>query len=341
MERRSGSARHAHAHASRPKLLDEVRRACHARQFSDRTAEAYSGWVRRYVLYHGKRHPSELDGGAVSAFLTHLATERNASASTQRQAASAILFLYSQVLELAVELPSGVASPTRPRRLPIVLSRGEVLSVLNEMHGLSRLVANLLYGAGLRLMEALSIRIKDLSFDRGEIVIRSGKGGHDRVAILPDSLKDRLLRQADRVRVRHLEDVRTGGGWVNLPGGFARKVPSTARDLSWQYLFPAARRHTDRTTGQRRHHHLHETAVQREVSSAARRASIGKRVTCRTFRHSFATHLLEDGYDIRTIKELLGHRDVKTTMIYTHVLNRGAGAVISPLDRLKRPDAVK
>jgi hypothetical protein len=236
MERRSGSARHPPAHASRPKLLDEVRRACHARQFSDRTAEAYSGWVRRYVLYHGKRHPSERDGGAVSAFLTHFATVRNASASTQRQAASAILFLYSQVLELAVKLPSGVARPTRPRRLPIVLSRGEVLSVLNEMHGLSRLVANLLYGAGLRLMEALSIRIKDLSFDRGEIVIRSGKGGHDRVAILPDSLKDRLLRQADRVRVRHLEDVRTGGGWVNLPGGLLRVLLSCASGVKAQEM---------------------------------------------------------------------------------------------------------
>jgi site-specific recombinase XerD len=209
-----------------------------------------------------------------------LATERNASASTQLQAASAILFLYRQVLEMAVELPSGVARPTRPRRLRTVLSRGEVLSVLSEMQGLSGLVANLLYGAGLRLMEALSIRVKDLSFDRGEIVIRSGKGGHDRVAILPDALKDGA-------------------------------------------------------TGQRRRHHLHESAVQRDVSSAARRANIGKRVTCHTFRHSFATHLLEDGYDIRTIQELLGHRSVKTTMIYTHVLNRGAGAVISPLDRLK------
>jgi integron integrase len=328
-------ARDPQERTSRPKLLDEVRRACRARQFSDRTAEAYAGWVRRYVLYHGKQHPRELDGGAISRFLTHLATERSASASTQRQAASAILFLYRQVLEMAVELPSGVARPTRPRRLPTVLSRGEVLSVLREMQGLSGLVANLLYGAGLRLMEALSIRVKDLSFDRGEIVIRSGKGGHDRVAILPDTLKGHLLRKADRVRVRHIEDVGTGGGFVDLPGGLARKIPSAARDLSWQYLFPATRPHTDGATGQRRRHHLHESAVQRDVSSAARRANIGKRVTCHTLRHSFATHLLEDGYDIRTIQELLGHRSVKTTMIYTHVLNRGAGAVISPLDRLK------
>jgi integron integrase len=335
MEPRSGSARDPHEGASRPKLLDEVRRACHARHLSDRTVEAYSGWIRRYVLYHEKRHPSELDGQSIAAFLTHLATERNVSASTQRQAASAILFLYSQVLELAVQVPSGVARPARPRRLPTVLSRGEVRSVLADVQGLSGLVANLLYGAGLRLNEALSIRIKDLSFERGEIVIRSGKGGHDRVAILPDALKARLVRQTDRVRARHIHDIRTGGGYVNLPRGFARKVPSAARDLSWQYLFPAARPHTDRTTGERRRHHLHESAVQREVSAAARRANIGKRVTCHTLRHSFATHLLEDGYDIRTIQELLGHRNVKTTMIYTHVLNRGAGAVISPLDRLK------
>jgi integron integrase len=184
-------------------------------------------------------------------------------------------------------------------------------------------------------MEALSIRVKDVSYERGEIVIRSGKGGHDRMAILPDSLKQVLRRQAERVRVRHEVDLRCGAGWVDLPGALDRKMPSAARELSWQYLFPASRPHTDRATGQRRRHHLHESAVQREVTAAARRAGIAKRVTCHTLRHSFATHLLEDGYDIRTIQELLGHRSVKTTMIYTHVLNRGAGGVISPLDRLK------
>jgi integron integrase len=319
----------------RPKLLEEVKRACRARQFSARTIEAYCGWIRRFVIFHGKRHPRELDADAIASFLTYLAVERSVSAATQRQAASAILFLYASVLKLPVELCTGIAHPGRPRRLPVVLARGEVRVLLEEVRGLPGLVARVLYGAGLRLMEGLSIRVKDVSYERGEIVIRSGKGGHDRMAILPDSLKPNLRRQAERVRARHEVDMRRGAGWVALPGALDRKMPSAARELSWQYLFPASRPHTDRATGQRRRHHLHESAVQREVTAAARRAGIAKRVTCHTLRHSFATHLLEDGYDIRTIQELLGHRSVKTTMIYTHVLNRGAGGVISPLDRLK------
>jgi integron integrase len=205
--------------------------------------------------------------------------------------------------------------------------------VLEEVRGLPGLVASVLYGAGLRLLEALSIRIKDVSFDRGEIVVRGGKGDHDRIAILPAALKQPLRRQAERARQRHEADLRNGAGWVDLPGALEKKVPSAARDPGWQYLFPASRTYTDPGTGRR--HHLHESAVQREVSAAARRAGLAKRVTCHTLRHSFATHLLEDGYDIRTIQELLGHRSVRTTMIYTHVLNRGAGGVISPLDRLK------
>ncbi len=318
-----------------PKLLEQVAAACRARQFSDRTVEAYSGWVRRFVLFHGKRHPRELDGPAVCAFLTHLAAEQRMSASTQRQAASALLFLYEQVLRLPIVVPEGVIRPQRPLRLPIVLSRAEVRLVLDEVQGPSRLVTRLLYGAGLRLMEALSIRVKDLAFERGEIAVRGGKGGHDRIAILPAALAEPLHKQTTRVRTRHERDLAGGGGWVSLPGAFARKSPGAARDPGWQYLFPAARTYTDPATGQQHRHHLHETAVQREVLAAARRVKIGKRVTCHTFRHSFATHLLEDGYDIRTIQELLGHRNVRTTMIYTHVLNRGAGGVISPLDRLK------
>jgi integron integrase len=315
-----------------PGLLDQVRRACRARQFSDRTADAYSGWVRRYVRFHGLRHPRELDGRAVDAFLDHLANEASASVSTQRQAASALLFLHAEVLGQPVRLSKGLARPGTRRRLPVVLSRAEVRSVLEETRGTPRLAASLLYGAGLRLMEGLQLRIKDVALERGELVVRGGKGDHDRVTMLPRALAPEIRRQMERARARHAADLRAGAGWVQLPGGLARKIPNAARQLAWQYLFPASRLHSDPETRQRRRHHLHPTAVQREVTAAARRARIDKRVTCHTLRHSFATHLLEDGYDIRTIQELLGHRDVRTTMIYAHVLNRGPG-VISPLDR--------
>jgi integron integrase len=330
----ASQSRHSRKQATRSRLLDEVRLACEARQFSDRTAEAYVGWTRRYVLFHGRRHPRELDGEAVAAFLTHLASERDVAVSTQRQASSALLFLYAEVLGSRIELPAGVARPRKQQRLPIVLSRGEVPAVLDQVRGRASLPANLLYGAGLRLMEAaLTIRVKDLSFERGEITVRGGKGGHDRIAILPRAISDRLRNQVSDVRRIHAADLKAGAGWVALPGALARKIPSARRDPGWQFLFPASRLHTDRATGERRRHHVHESAIQREVTAAAGRARIGKRVTCHTLRHSFATHLLEDGYDIRTIQELLGHRSVKTTMIYTHVLNRGAGGVISPLDR--------
>jgi integron integrase len=317
----------------KPRLLEEVRRACRARQFSDRTVDAYTGWVRRYVVFHGKRHPRELDGRAVAAFLTHLADERDVSVSTQRQASSALLFLYRRVLGIPIEAPAGIARPGRPRRLPTVLYRDEVAAVLAETRGTAGLVAKLLYGSGLQLMEALELRLKDLSFDRGEITVRGGRGGHDRVTMLPRALDADLRRQVADVRRRHAADLHAGAGWVALPDALARKMPNAGRDPAWQYLFPATRPHTEPETGERRRHHLHETAVQRAVSAAGRRAGLAKRVTCHTLRHSFATHLLEDRYDIRTIQELLGHRSVKTTMIYTHVLNCGAGGVTSPLDR--------
>ncbi len=233
-----------------------------------------------------------------------------------------------------MDAPEGIARPGRRRRLPTVLSRDEVAAVFAEMRATTRLVAKLLYGSGLRLMEALDIRLKDISLERGEIVVRSGKGGHDRITMLPRAIDPELRRQVKEVRRRHEADLRAGDGWVALPDALARKMPNAGRDTAWQYLFPATRQHVDRGTGQRRRHHLHERAVQRDVSAAGRRAGIAKRVTCHTLRHSFATHLLEDRYDIRTIQELLGHKDVKTTMIYTHVLNRGAGGVTSPLDRM-------
>jgi integron integrase len=319
---------------AKPRLLEQVRRACRARQFSARTAEAYTGWVRRYVVFHGKRHPAELDARAVAAFLTHLANERNVGISTQSQAASALLFLYREVLALPIAPPEGVVRPRKPPRLPVVLTRAEVAAVLGELAGTKRLVATLLYGSGLRLMEALQLRVKDIDTTRHEIVVRSGKGGYDRVTMLPDALVPDLERQVARVRRQHQDDVARGSGWVALPDALRSKTPSAARQLAWQWLFPAARHHTDRETGERRRHHIHETAIQRAVTEAVRRASLTKRATCHTFRHSFATHLLENGYDIRTVQELLGHRSVKTTMIYTHVLNRGGRGVKSPLDSL-------
>jgi integron integrase len=318
----------------RPKLLGQVRLAVRARQFSQRTEAAYVGWVRRYVRYHGVRHPADLDGADVARFLTHLAAERGVSSSTQRQAAAALAFLYDKVLCLPLEVPHAVARPRAGRPVPVVLDRAEVRLVLEELSGQQQLVAQLLYGAGLRLLEALQLRVKDVQLDRGEIVVRAGKGDRDRVAILPAALRPELQRQIERVRRRHDLDLRHGAGWTALPGALGRKMPAAGRQLAWQFLFPASRLHTDRATGQRRRHHLHETAVQRAVAVAVRRAVPGRRATCHTFRHSFATHLLEDGYDIRTIQELLGHSSVKTTMIYTHVLNRGTRGVRSPLDRL-------
>ena len=305
-----------------------------ARQFSPRTEEAYISWIRRYVRFHGTRHPAELDSAAMTAFLTDLASTRHVSAATQSQAASALLFLYREVLNLQVEPPTGVVRPSKPRRLPIVLTRHEVRAVLAEMRGLQRLIAHLLYGSGLRLMEAVQLRVKDVQLERLELMVRDGKGGDDRITMLPAALRPEMAKQIEVVKERHQAEAQRGGGWVMLPAGLARKAPGAARHPAWQWVFPATRRYTDPATGRRLRHHLHESSVQRAVSRAVMKAGIAKRATCHTFRHSFATHLLEDGYDIRTIQELLGHHDVKTTMIYTHVLNRGGRGVRSPLDVL-------
>jgi integron integrase len=317
-----------------PKLLDQVRHACRVRHFSRRTQAAYSRWAHRFVIFHGKRHPVDLPPSAISDFLSHLANDRNVSTSTQNQAASALLFLYREVLGLAVEAPHDVVRPRKPRRVPTVLSRSEVLAVLQQLTGTKRLVADLLYGSGLRLLEALQLRVKDIVLDRGEIVVHTGKGGDDRITMLPKLVTSDLLRQLDLVTQLHDRDLERGGGWVELPDAIARKSPHSARTLAWQYLFPAMRQHVDPETGNLRRHHLHESAMQRAVTQAVQRAGIRRRASCHTFRHSFATHLLEDGYDIRTVQELLGHKSVATTMIYTHVLNRGGRGVTSPLDRL-------
>jgi len=318
----------------RPRLLELVARACRARQYSPRTAEAYTGWIRRFVRFHGTRHPADLHREAITEFLTHLANEVGAGTSTQNQAASALLFLYREVLDIPIHAPTGVLRPARPKRLPVVLTRSEAGAVLAELSGTKRIVAATLYGSGLRLMQCLQLRIKDLDLERRELSVRSGKGGRDRITVLPGALVPDLRRQIERVRARHAADTRAGSGWVAVPFALARKYPAAGRQLPWQWVFPATRQHTDRATGQVRRHHLHESAVQRAVTDAVRRTGIPKRATCHSLRHSFATHLLEDGYDIRTIQELLGHRSVRTTMIYTHVLNRGGRGVTSPLDRL-------
>jgi integron integrase len=321
--------------AGKPRLLEQVRQACRARQFSPNTAQAYVGWVRRYVVFHDLRHPAELREDELVAFLTHLATALNVSTSTQSQAASALLFLYREVLRLPMTPPEGVVRPGRRRRDPVVLSRQEATAVLMELTGTKRLVAALLYGSGLRLMEALQLRVKDLDLERHELTVRDGKGGRDRLTMLPAVLVPELRRQVGRVRRQHEQDLARGAGWAALPTALRTKSPAAGRQIQWQWLFPASRHHVDRATGERRRHHLHETAVQRAVNEAVRRAGITKRATCHTFRHSFATHLLDDGYDIRTVQELLCHRSVRTTMIYTHVLNRGGRGVRSPLDALQ------
>jgi len=320
--------------APRPRLLDLLRKAVRVRHYSPRTEEAYVRWVTRFVVFHGKRHPAEMGGPEVTAFLNWLAEIRRVSPSTQTQALSALLFLYRHVLGYDLPWMTEVVRAPARTRLPVVLTREEVRAVVRRLDGVERLVVMLLYGSGLRLLEALRLRIKDLDFRQGQVVVRGGKGDKDRVTMLPEALKDDLRRHLAAWRERHEREVAGGGGLVWLPNALERKFPGAGRDWPWQWVFPASRLTAHPETGELFRHHLHPTAVQRGVARAAREARIGKRATCHSFRHSFATHLLEDGYDIRTVQELLGHSDVSTTMIYTHVLNRGAFGVRSPADRI-------
>ena len=315
-----------------PKLLDQVRRAITARHYSYRTEKSYIGWIKRFIIFHGKRHPVQMGEAEITAFLSALATQRRVSASTQSQALSALIFLYRAVLGREIDWIHGVVKAKRPVRLPVVLTRGEVRAVLNEMHGTPLLMASLMYGAGLRLLECARLRVKDVDFEMGEIMVRDGKGGKDRVTMLPFTLKAELAAHVGRVKRFHDRDLRRGHVSVALPGAVARKYPRAEWEWGWQWVFPATRYYRDERTGHWRRHHLHESVVQRAVKEAVRASRIAKPASCHTFRHSFATHLLETGYDIRTIQELLGHSDVSTTMIYTHVLNRGGHGVKSPLD---------
>ena len=316
------------------KLLGRVRAALRLRHYSRRTEEAYVGWVRRFVRHCGLRHPAELGAAEVRGFLTALATERVVAAATQNQAASALVFLYGEVLGQPLGELGDVVRAKEPGRLPVVLSKDEVSRVIGRLSGVPKLVAMLLYGSGLRLLEALRLRVKDVDFARSEVVVREGKGDRDRVTMLPQLVRDPLVEHLRRVEQWHRQDLAIGGGAVELPGALGRKLPGAEREWVWQWVFPAGRRHRDPATGECRRYHLHETVVQRAMKQAVREAGIPRRATCHTLRHSFATHLLEAGYDIRTVQELLGHRDVRTTMIYTHVLNRGGLGVRSPADFL-------
>jgi integron integrase len=317
---------------AKPKLLDVVRNRLRARHFSIRTEDTYLGWIRRFIHFHGKRHPAEMGRAEVEAFLTHLAVDAKVAASTQNQALSSLLFLYRDVLELDIGWLTDVVRARRPERLPVVLSAEEVRRVLAHLEGQHLLMANLMYGSGLRVMETLRLRVKDIDFAYHQVTVRDGKGAKDRVTVLPDGLVDPLLRHLDQLKVRHEVDLSNGFGAVHMPYALDRKYPNAGRDWGWQWVFPSDRLSVDPRSGVRLRHHLNETSIQRAVKGALRKAGVHKHASCHTFRHCFATHLLERGYDIRTVQELMGHKDVATTQIYTHVMKRGAGAVKSPLD---------
>ena len=316
-----------------PKLLEEVRDLIRTRHYSYRTEEAYLYWIRQYILFHGKRHPAEMGPAEVSQFLTHLAVKREVAASTQNQALAALLFLYRNVLQQDLPWLENVTRAKRPAHIPLVLTRSEVRRLLSQLAQQNWLPASLLYGAGLRLKECLSLRVKDLDFGYQQIAVRDPKGNKDRLTMLPISAAEALKTQLATVKTLHLRDLADGFGRVQMPFALARKYPGADREWAWQYVFPAATRSRDPVSGITRRHHLGEWVLQKAVKGALRAAQIDKPASCHTLRHSFATHLLEDGYDIRTVQELLGHKDVRTTMIYTHVLNRGGKGVKSPLDR--------
>lgn len=326
-------AQEASAQAA-PKLLDRVRGKIRLKHYSLRTEEAYVDWIRRFIRHFDKRHPRDMGAAEVEAFLTHLAVAGKVAAATQNQAKSALLFLYREVLETELPWLDNVERARAPKRLPVVLTRTEVQTLLARLDGTHWLVANLLYGAGLRIMEALRLRVKDLDLARREILVRDGKGFKDRVTMLPVALANPLQEHLKRVAELHHRDVAAGYGAVHLPHALERKYPGAATEWGWQYVFPSTTLSVDPLSGETRRHHVQDQAVQRAIRQAVRNAGLAKPATPHTLRHSFATHLLEGGYDIRTVQELLGHADVSTTMIYTHVLNKGGRGVVSPLDRL-------
>lgn len=316
----------------KPKLLDQLREIIRLKHYSIRTEQSYVDWAKRYILFHGKKHPKDMGAKEISAFLTHLAVDKNVSASTQNQALNALIFLYKELLKISVGDIGEVARAKRPIRRPVVMSRDEVKRVTDKMTGLPRLMAELLYGTGMRLMEGVRLRVKDIDFDLNQIIVRDGKGAKDRVTMLPQKLRPPLERHLSEVKAIHDRDLAAGNGHVYLPYALAEKYPNADKEWGWQYVFPARSISKDPRSGRVGRHHLHETALQGAMKNAVRAAGLTKPASVHTLRHSFATHLLEAGYDIRTVQELLGHKDVSTTMIYTHVLKQGAGAVRSPVD---------
>ncbi len=318
---------------TQPKLLDRVRASLRLRHYSLHTERTYLQWIKRFILFHRKRHPEEMGKPEIEQFLTHLAVQRQVAASTQNQALNAIVYLYHQVLGREIGDLENVVRAKRPRRLPVVLTREAVRNLLANLQGHHWLMAQLLYGGGLRLMECVRLRVQDLDLDYRQILVRDGKGQKDRVTLLPKIVLPVLQQHLEKVRRIHRQDLHLGFGSVYLPHALDRKYPAAAKAWAWQYVFPAAKRSTDPRSGAVRRHHVGGQSLQRAVKRAIHAAGIDKQASCHTLRHSFATHLLEDGYDIRTVQELLGHKDVNTTMIYTHVLNSGARAVISPADR--------
>lgn len=317
----------------KPRLLDQVRQQIRVRNYSIRTEAVYAEWIKRYIRFHHYRHPLEMGGAEIEAFLTHLAVKRNVAGATQNQALAALLFLYKEVLKVDLPWLNGIVRAKKPKHLPVVLTRDEVSRVLVQMSGVKWMVATLLYGSGLRLLEALRLRVKDVEFARGEVVVRDGKGQKDRVTMLPRTLVVPLREHLELVEALHQQDLAEGFGRANLPFALARKYPNAAADWAWQFVFPSGNRSVDPRSKGIFRHHVHEKTIQRAIREAVRSAGVIKPATPHTLRHSFATHLLESGQDIRTVQELLGHADVKTTMIYTHVLNRGGLGVLSPLDR--------
>jgi integron integrase len=317
-----------------PKLLDRLKEALRARHYSPRTESTYCQWVKRYIFFHNVRHPAEMAEREINAFLTHLAVKQKVSASTQNQALSALLFLYRHVIGREIGDLGDVIRARMPRRVPVVMTREEVKLVLDHLADDKWLAASLMYGSGLRLMECMRLRVQDIDFSKNEILVRNGKGAKDRITMLPDSLKIPLQTHLERVKAIHDRDLKDGWGRVGMPAALDRKYPNAAMEWRWQWVFPQGNRWRNSKSGEQGRHHMDESLVQKAVRGAVLKASLVKRATCHTFRHSFATHLLESGYDIRTVQELLGHEDVRTTMIYTHVLNRGPAGVRSPFDGL-------
>ncbi len=318
----------------KPKLVDQICLALRSRHYSRRTESAYCHWVKRFIYFHNIRHPAEMAEPEINAFLTHLAVKGKVSASTQNQALSALLFLYRHVLNREIGDLDEVIRARRPRRLPVVMTREETKAVISQIEGTKWIAACLMYGAGLRLLECLRLRVQDIDFSANQITVRDGKGNKDRLTMLPEAVKGPLSQHLERVREVHKRDLAEGYGRVQMPYALERKYPGAAAEWRWQFVFPQDRRWINPKTGEQGRHHFHESIIQKAMRVAVRKTGITKRATCHTLRHSFATHLLEDGYDIRTVQELLGHKDVKTTMVYTHVLNRGGKGVRSPMDKL-------